>query len=148
MICFFQLKFVKTTMSSARALDLISPRVKALSAGMISRDRKERAAQSLEQIAQPAPVQPDEALSKMEMDSLQRVFQTLISNSKVPGKFGKQELEERFEILEYKPQKVTDFGLSECEVSYLFAFFSFHFHFHWSVFSLRQDMMTAVRKNS
>jgi hypothetical protein len=100
----------------SRPLDLISPRVKAISAGMISRDRKERAARSSEPIAAPAPAQPEVALTKMEMEGLQRVFASLTSSSSVSGKFGKSDLESRFDMLGYKPQKVTDFGLSECEV--------------------------------
>jgi hypothetical protein len=101
----------------SRTLELISPRVKALSAGMISRDRKEKATHSSERHAAPAPSIPDQALSKMEMEGLQRVFASLTSTSKVPGKFGKDDLEACFVTLDYKPQKVTDFGLSECEVN-------------------------------
>jgi hypothetical protein len=99
----------------SRPLDLISPRVKAISAGMVSRDRKEKASRFSEQNAAPA-AQPEVALTKMEMEGLQRVFASLTSSSTVPGKFGKAELESRFELLGYNPQKVTDFGLSECEV--------------------------------
>ncbi len=100
----------------SRPLDLISPRVKAISAGMVSRDRKERASRLSEQSAAPIPAQPEVALTKMEMEGLQRVFASLTSSSSVPGKFGKSDLESRFDLLGYKPQKVTDFGLSECEV--------------------------------
>ena len=103
----------------SRTLDLISPRVKALSAGMISRDRKEKASHSTERIVATPSVATDETLSKMEMEGLQRVFASLTSTSKVAGKFGKDDLEACFEILDYKPQKVTDFGLSECEVQIL-----------------------------
>jgi hypothetical protein len=101
----------------SRPLDLISPRVKAISAGMVSRDRKEKASRSSEQNAAPTPpAQPEVALTKMEMEGLQRVFASLTSSSSVAGKFGKSDLESRFDLLGYKPQKVTDFGLSECEV--------------------------------
>ena len=59
----------------------------------------------------------------MEMEGLQRVFKSLTGSENDPDadlqvrKFGKADLEACFKKLGYEPQKVTDFGLSECEAS-------------------------------